>query len=104
MSILHPIIGALSPKIYSIANGNYFLAFLVYSMAFITHICALIIDVKYLLIGLERKFAFEKRHKYEEMDGTLARRFFLIVVSVDTLILHLYKDHQCFICRYLFRV
>jgi hypothetical protein len=51
-------------------------------LAFTTHICALIIDVKYLLIGLERKYGFENRRIYETLDGSLARKFFYIVVSV----------------------
>lgn len=81
MSILHPILSGLPSEIYSIENGHYFMAFLVYVMAFTTHICALIIDVKYLLIGLERKYAFDNRHRYEEFNGSLARKFFYIVVS-----------------------
>ncbi|KAI6187538.1 hypothetical protein M3Y98_00255000 [Aphelenchoides besseyi] len=82
LSIIHPLLSGLPARIYSVANGHYFAAFLVYTMAFISHICALVIDIKYLAIGLERRFAFQNRASYELRDGSKARSILLILFPI----------------------
>ncbi|CAD5233624.1 unnamed protein product [Bursaphelenchus xylophilus] len=54
-----------------------------YSLGFINQVCVLIFDVKYIIIGFERRMAFKNRATYEySQDGTTIRVFCGIVCTL----------------------
>ncbi|KAI6170931.1 hypothetical protein M3Y97_01105900 [Aphelenchoides bicaudatus] len=80
VSVIHPILLQIPRSYYSFDTSNYFGIFITYLMIFCLSVMILILDVKFLLIGLERKYAIDWRHSYEQKDGTLAKKLILRVV------------------------
>ena len=80
-TLVHPILVHIPPQFYSIANGRYFEAALVYSLFFIVQACVILLVTKFMLIAIERRFAFTHRIVYENADFSVARRLIYFVVN-----------------------
>lgn len=79
--MLHPIPQLISPEFYSVQNGNYFGAILVYGIHWISMILLMIVDSKFLLVGIERWYAFKFRADYEGRDGSGSRNILMYYVN-----------------------
>ncbi|CAD5233196.1 unnamed protein product [Bursaphelenchus xylophilus] len=67
-------------------HGNYIvprlMALFVYTCFFIHHCCVCVIDIKFILLGLERRFAFQQREVYEHDNGACGRKLLVITIGL----------------------
>ncbi|KAI6219453.1 hypothetical protein M3Y95_01112700 [Aphelenchoides besseyi] len=86
-TIVHSIALLIPEKWYSVERGQYVGAFLVYGLHFLTMIFVIIVDSKFLLVSIERWYAFKHRLSYELNDnGNGAKKVLTIYLTIVAVI------------------
>ncbi|CAD5230199.1 unnamed protein product [Bursaphelenchus okinawaensis] len=80
-ALLRPIYFLVPEETYYIASKNYFRMFVMYALEYISHVAILMFDVKYIIIGYERRVAFKNRATYENNQGKGTIMVFLFVLG-----------------------
>lgn len=81
IGFLHPLMGFIPERWYSIENKNYVGAFICYTAQFYVHVCLFLCCSKFAILGLERHIAVKYRENYEKQDGTKVKKFLIWFVS-----------------------
>ena len=79
-TLVHPILVQIPPHVYSLKEGRYWGAALVYSLFFLVQAFIYILLVKFMLIAVERRYAFNHRRSYENSNSSTAWRIISIAV------------------------
>jgi hypothetical protein len=82
-TLFHPILMLIPQRWYSIKDGKILNACLYYSWSYFQNSIVYLVDIKYLLIGLERNIVMRNRHTYEKRDGSDAKRLLIRAVSTN---------------------
>ncbi|KAI6181215.1 hypothetical protein M3Y98_00804800 [Aphelenchoides besseyi] len=69
IACIHPILGQIDPNSYSIDRSNYVGAFVYYSLHFSVQLFTLITDLKFFLIGWERRLSLKYKNNLENRNG-----------------------------------
>jgi hypothetical protein len=85
-AIVHPIINAVPRESFSIAKGNYKAVAVVYFLHYIHHSFTIVATLKFIIVAIERRFAFRKRRIYEHGRGTIGRNIAVGTVRFSGLI------------------
>ncbi|KAI6188865.1 hypothetical protein M3Y98_00400300 [Aphelenchoides besseyi] len=87
VAILHPIVLIVPSDYYSIKSGNMLTIIFVYISVFLLSVAVLIFDIKFLMVGLERKFALNDSANYQEQNGLSASRYIIQLFTIMSIVI-----------------
>ena len=95
LTLVHPILVRIPPHVYSIKEGRYWGAALVYPLFFFVQTLIYLLVSKFLLIALERSYAFNNRQSYENSNSSIAWRMIKIAVSCGCFCVQNSSQNMC---------
>jgi hypothetical protein len=84
---MHPIVEFVPSLWYSIERGNYANAAFFYTVAFLNYAFVMILDSKFIMIMLERRYAFKNRMNYEAKDGSTGFKITILAFILSSVMI-----------------